>query len=206
MSNSVVACVPVRSSTTPVAAVTRPFRVAVATLACLALVTTELSIFQTVPLPVTVISPLSQSVRAGIVISPLPSREVELIVFIFVQDTKVACFPAISAASSLSVFNVLKLVFILPREVGFSVSEDAIVCSVLIRLLYVKYKLSVGLLCIDHSKFGFIDYPKSDSLSYPKSVLHMSDYLYKLFNLNLLHHSRVSQFLAKWQYHSKYQL
>lgn len=55
-------------------------------------VTVEASIVHTVPLPLTVISHLSQSDTQlpDITMSPLPSKEVELIVFILVQDTRVA--------------------------------------------------------------------------------------------------------------------
>lgn len=59
-------------------------------------VTTLLSIVHTVPLEDTVISPLSQSATdQDIEISPLPRREVELIVFMFVPDIRVACFESI---------------------------------------------------------------------------------------------------------------
>ena len=57
----------------------------------LAGVTVAASIVQVVPLPVTVISHLSPShTDQDITISPLQSIEVELIVLIFVQDTRVA--------------------------------------------------------------------------------------------------------------------
>lgn len=197
LSSSAVACVAVRSSTFPVPAVVRHLNDAVAIVACFAFVTTQLSIVHTVPLDDTVTSPLSPSVRAGIVISQLPRTITEFIVLMLVQDTSVSCFPAISAASSLSVFNVLKLVVILDNDIGFSVSVDAIVCSVLIILLCVRYKLLVVLLYTGHSKFGSLSYPKSAIIVQPKSVLHKPDYLYKLFQINLLHHSKIYQFLTK---------
>lgn len=85
-----------RSSILPVHAVVRPLKVAVATCASLAFDTTLLSIVQVVPVHDTVISPLSQSDTApDIMISPLPSKEVEFIVFIFVPDTSVVCFQSI---------------------------------------------------------------------------------------------------------------
>ena len=57
----------------------------------LAGVTVAASIVQVAPLHDTVISPLSPSDTApDITISPLPSREVEFTVLIFVQDTRVA--------------------------------------------------------------------------------------------------------------------
>jgi len=46
-----------------------------------------------------------------ITISPLHKIEVELIVFMFVQDTSVSCFPARADVSALSVLRLAKFVF-----------------------------------------------------------------------------------------------
>jgi hypothetical protein len=106
----------------------------VAVVPSFALVTTLLSIVQTVPLLVSDISPLSPSVRAGIVIPQLPSTLTQFIVLIFVPDTRVSCLPEMSEASSLSAFRVEKFEFIFDKDVGLSVSDDEIVCNVLIIL------------------------------------------------------------------------
>lgn len=107
-SRSAVACVPVKSSGSPLPTVVRPLNVPLAMLASFAFVTTSLSIVHTVALDERVISPLSQSVRVGIDKSPLPRRDTVLIVLIFVPDTSIACLPAMSEASSLSVLRLSK--------------------------------------------------------------------------------------------------
>lgn len=90
MFNSAVACVAVISSGSPVQTVVRPLNVALATLAILALVTTSLSIVHTVALEESVISPLSPSVRVGILKSPLHRRVLPFTVLMFVPDTRIA--------------------------------------------------------------------------------------------------------------------
>lgn len=119
-----------RSSTFHVPAVERPLIVFVDTVACLAFVTTLLSIVHTVPLPESVISPLSPSVRAGITRFPDQSTVTPLIVFMLVPETRVSCFPAIALASSLSALRVVKFAFIFPKDAGLSVSHGIIVESV----------------------------------------------------------------------------
>lgn len=125
-------CVVVRSSTFQVPAVVRPFIVLVATVACFAFVTTLLSIVHTVPLDVSFISPLSQSVRVGIDKSPLPSTVTQFIVLMFVHDTSVSCLPAMSGASSLSALRFSKLELIFGSDTPVMNSDDIISCIVLI--------------------------------------------------------------------------
>jgi hypothetical protein len=66
VSNRAVACVPVRSSASPLPTVVRHLIVQLAILASFAFVTTSLSIVQVAPLADTVMSHLSQSDNAGI--------------------------------------------------------------------------------------------------------------------------------------------
>jgi hypothetical protein len=116
-------CVPVRSSTTPDHTVERPLIVQLATLASFAFVVCQSFGVQVAPLQDTIIPHLSQSVRAGIVKSPLPRTVTELIVLILVQDTSVSCFQAISLASSLSAFRLVKLLLNLVISVSAGVSD-----------------------------------------------------------------------------------
>lgn len=112
-----------RSSTLPVPAVERPLIVFVATVACLAFVTTLLSIVHTVPLPESVRSHLSPSVRVGIEIFPDQSTVTPFIVLMFVPDTRVSCFPVIALASSLSALRLAKFVLNFVMSVSAGVSD-----------------------------------------------------------------------------------
>jgi hypothetical protein len=129
-SRSDVACVHVKSSGDPLPTVARPLIVPLAMFACFAFVTTPLSTVHVAPLPDTTISLLSQSVRAGIVRSPLPSTVTPFIVLMFVPETRVSCFVARALVSTLSAFKFAKFVFIFAREVGLIVSDDITVCIV----------------------------------------------------------------------------
>ena len=72
----------------------------------LAGVTVAASIVQVAPLAVTVISPLSPSDTApDITISPTPKIEVEFIVFMFVQDTRVSCFTFSAVCVAVDIGN-----------------------------------------------------------------------------------------------------
>lgn len=119
----------------------RAFPAAVISPPSLLVSTAPASIVQTVPVPVTVISPLSPSDTPphDITISPLPSKVFPFIVLILVQDTKVSCFKArvaLVSAGRLFIFNP-----------STNLSED-IVLSVIyiyiyIKILYPHIKLSI---------------------------------------------------------------
>lgn len=116
-------CAGVHASISHVHAVVRIKIVLVAIFCILANVTTSLSIVHTVPLDVSVISPLSPSVRVGIEIFPDQSTVTQLIVLMFVPETRVSCFPAIALASSLSALRLAKFVLNFVMSVSAGVSD-----------------------------------------------------------------------------------
>ena len=75
---------------------------------------------------------VSVQVSVGVSKFPLPSTVTQFIVFIFIQDTRVSCFPTISEASSLSALSAEKLAFIFGSDTPVIVSDDMIGCIVLI--------------------------------------------------------------------------
>jgi len=113
--------------------------VALAILASFAFVTTSLSILNTVPDDEIVISHLSQSVSAGIdcILSYTAflvgtSSELSHPAQYASSGTIISPVNVHPLFSALSVLRVSKLSFILPREVGLSVSDDDSDVSVLI--------------------------------------------------------------------------